>query len=129
VELLGGYLLLLADAATSGREPHPDELEAVGLLGRRAAELGVSAGSVRMPARSVMRLPLVFMANLRVSSYIQRSHRPHISVLESNGIVTTKPKRVTATALHVKLDDRLVAQGAAPNGALVERHQWRDLSL
>jgi sugar diacid utilization regulator len=45
VELLGDYLTLLADAATSGREPHPSELEAVGLLGRRAAELGVSAGT------------------------------------------------------------------------------------
>ena len=45
VELLGDYLPLLADAATSGRRPHPAELDAVGLLGRRAAELGVSAGS------------------------------------------------------------------------------------
>jgi hypothetical protein len=45
VELLGDYLLLLADAATSGRKPHPAELDAVGLLGRRAAELGVSAGT------------------------------------------------------------------------------------
>jgi sugar diacid utilization regulator len=45
VELLGDYLRLLADAATSGREPHPSDLEAVGLLGRRAAELGVSAGT------------------------------------------------------------------------------------
>jgi hypothetical protein len=45
VELLGDYLPLLADAATSGREPLPFELEAVGQLGRRAAELGVSAGT------------------------------------------------------------------------------------
>ncbi len=45
VELLGDYLPLLADAATTGRKPHPSELAAVGLLGRRAAELGVSAGS------------------------------------------------------------------------------------
>ena len=45
VELLGDYLTLLADAATSGRKPDPAELDAVGLLGRRAAELGVSAGS------------------------------------------------------------------------------------
>jgi hypothetical protein len=45
VELLGDYLLLLADAATSGGEPHPAEIEAVGLLGRRAAELGVPAGT------------------------------------------------------------------------------------
>jgi sugar diacid utilization regulator len=46
VELLGDYLTLLADAATTGRTPHPSELDAVDLLGRRAAELGVSAGSV-----------------------------------------------------------------------------------
>ncbi|MBW0101793.1 CdaR family transcriptional regulator [Pseudonocardia sp. KRD291] len=45
VELLGDYLTLLADAAVTGRKPHASELDAVGLLGRRAAELGVSAGS------------------------------------------------------------------------------------
>lgn len=45
VELLGDYLSLLADAATTGRRPRTRELEAVGLLGRRAAELGVSAGN------------------------------------------------------------------------------------
>lgn len=46
VELLGDYLPLLADAAASGRRPDARELDGVGLLGRRAAELGVSAGSV-----------------------------------------------------------------------------------
>ncbi len=45
IELLGDYLALLADAATTGRKPIPSELDAVGLLGRRAAQLGVSAGS------------------------------------------------------------------------------------
>jgi sugar diacid utilization regulator len=45
VELLGDYLTLLADAATTGRKPDPSEIDAVGLLGCRAAELGVSAGS------------------------------------------------------------------------------------
>jgi hypothetical protein len=45
VELLGDYLVLLADAATTGRKPERSELEAVGQLGRRAAELGVSAGN------------------------------------------------------------------------------------
>jgi sugar diacid utilization regulator len=44
-ELLGDYLPLLADAAISGRKPEPSELVAVGLLGRRAAELGVAAGT------------------------------------------------------------------------------------
>jgi sugar diacid utilization regulator len=46
IELLGDYLPLLADAATSGREPDAVELDAIGFLGRRAAESGVSAGSV-----------------------------------------------------------------------------------
>ena len=46
VELLGDYLKLLADAAIHGRRPHRSELEAVSLLGRRAAELEVSAGRV-----------------------------------------------------------------------------------
>lgn len=45
VELLGDYLSLLADAAATGRKPERAELDAVGLLGRRAAELGVSAGN------------------------------------------------------------------------------------
>ncbi len=45
VELLGDYLSLLAEAATTGRKPQPRELDAVGLLGRRAAEQGVPAGN------------------------------------------------------------------------------------
>jgi sugar diacid utilization regulator len=44
VELLGEYLPLLADAAIHGRRPRRSELDAVGLLGRRAAEQGISAG-------------------------------------------------------------------------------------
>ncbi|MBB4763534.1 PucR family transcriptional regulator [Amorphoplanes digitatis] len=46
VELLGDYLRLLADAATYGRQAERRELDAVALLGRRAAEQGVSAGRV-----------------------------------------------------------------------------------
>src|SRR5688572_19130944 len=41
VELLGDYLPLLADAATYGRQAKRGELDAVGLLGRRAAEQGI----------------------------------------------------------------------------------------
>src|SRR4051794_28489008 len=46
VELLGDYLTLLADAATYGRRAKRRGLDAVGLLGRRAAEQGISAGRV-----------------------------------------------------------------------------------
>lgn len=43
-ELLGDYLPMLAEAATSGALPGRDELAAVRQLGRRAAAMGVSAG-------------------------------------------------------------------------------------
>ncbi len=56
VEFLGDYLTLLADAASTGRKPHPSELDDVGRLGRRAAELGVSAGSVVQLYLSAARL-------------------------------------------------------------------------
>ncbi|GEL25089.1 hypothetical protein PSU4_40430 [Pseudonocardia sulfidoxydans NBRC 16205] len=45
VELLGGFLPLLVEAATTGRRPDKIELDAVAVNGRRAAELGVSAGN------------------------------------------------------------------------------------
>jgi len=44
VELLGGYLTLLADAAINGRRAERPELERVRELGRQAAETGVPAG-------------------------------------------------------------------------------------
>ena len=43
VELLGEYLVILADAAVSGRRPQERELAAVRRLGRLAAEQGVDA--------------------------------------------------------------------------------------
>jgi sugar diacid utilization regulator len=46
VELLGRYLSLLADAAMNGHRPERGELDAVGVLGRQAAEQGISAGRV-----------------------------------------------------------------------------------
>jgi sugar diacid utilization regulator len=42
-ELLGEYLIILADAALTGRRPEQRELSAVRRLGRRAAEQGVDA--------------------------------------------------------------------------------------
>ena len=46
VDLLGDYLTMLADAAVRGHPPNRRDLEAVELLGRRAAEQGISAGRV-----------------------------------------------------------------------------------
>jgi sugar diacid utilization regulator len=46
VDLLGDYLPMLAEAAVNGRRPRGPELEAIGALGIRAAEQGVSAGAL-----------------------------------------------------------------------------------
>jgi DNA-binding PucR family transcriptional regulator len=46
VTLLGDYLPLLAEAAVTGRRPRRVELDAIGRLGRQAAEQGISAGRV-----------------------------------------------------------------------------------
>ncbi|MFU8873994.1 PucR family transcriptional regulator [Micromonospora sp. SL4-19] len=57
VDLLGDYLWLLAEAAVTGRRPRRGELDAVGVLGRRAAEQGVSAGrAVRLYLSAARRL-------------------------------------------------------------------------
>jgi sugar diacid utilization regulator len=46
VELLGEYLTMLAAATVSGKRPQARELDAVGLIGRRAAEDGIPSGRV-----------------------------------------------------------------------------------
>lgn len=43
-ELLGGFLTLLAEAATSGRRPRDADLAQVATMGRQAADQGVAAG-------------------------------------------------------------------------------------
>ncbi len=43
-DLLGDYLPMLAEAATSGRFPGRDQLESVRVQGRRASEQGISVG-------------------------------------------------------------------------------------
>lgn len=57
VDLLGDYLTLLVEAAVTGRRPGRADLDAVGALGRRAAEQGVSAGrAVRLYLSAARRL-------------------------------------------------------------------------
>ena len=45
-ELLGDYLSMLAAATVAGRRPHPRELDAIGALGRQAAQDGVPSSSI-----------------------------------------------------------------------------------
>jgi len=64
VELLGEYLPMLAAATISGKRPQQHDLDAVGLLGRRAAEQSIPAGRMvdlylSAAWRSWRHLPLV----------------------------------------------------------------------
>jgi sugar diacid utilization regulator len=130
VELLGDYLLLLADAATSGREPHPAELEAVGLLGRRAAELGVPAGTAVQLYLSAARrlwqqLPMVIRA--RDNQAVRNAAAAVLAVVD--GAVAslvegyTEARRQMArweeTLRHEFIEDLL--RGDADVGRLAER--------
>ncbi|WP_448608318.1 PucR family transcriptional regulator [Geodermatophilus sp. URMC 60] len=96
VELLGGYLPMLADAAINGRRPDPWELDAVRELGRRAAARGVGArGAVDLYLSASWRL-------WRQLPVVVRSSDPE------------KVRRAAEAVLRV-LDDAI--------GVLVDGHQ------
>ncbi len=130
VELLGDYLLLLADAATSGREPHPAELEAVGLLGRRAAELGVSAGTAVQLYLSAARrlwqqLPMVIRSRDNQAVRAAAAAVLHVvdgavaSLVEGYTEARRQMARWEETLRHEFIEDLL--RGDADVGRLVER--------
>jgi sugar diacid utilization regulator len=96
VELLGGYLPMLADAAIDGRRPDSWELDAVRELGRRAAAQGVGArGAVDLYLSASWRL-------WRQLPVVARSSDPE------------KVRRAAEAVLRV-LDDAI--------GVLVDGHQ------
>jgi sugar diacid utilization regulator len=130
VELLGGYLLLLADAATSGREPHPAELEAVGLLGRRAAELGVPAGTAVQLYLSAARrlwqqLPMVIRARDNQAVRAAAAAVLHVvdgavaSLVDGYTEARRQMARWEETLRHEFIEDLL--RGDADVGRLAER--------
>lgn len=130
VELLGDYLRLLSDAATFGRVPHPSELEAVGRRGRRAAELGVSAGTAVQLYLSAARrlwqqLPMVVRARdnnaVRVAaSAVLRVVDDAVAHL-ADGYAEARRQMVRweETMRHQFIEDLL--RGDADVGRLVER--------
>jgi sugar diacid utilization regulator len=130
VELLGDYLLLLADAATSGRVPHPSELEAVGLHGRRAAELGVSAGTAVQLYLSAARrlwqqLPMVVRARdnhavrAAAAAVLRVVDDAVASLAEGYTEARRQMTRWEETLRHEFIEDLL--RGDADVGRLVER--------
>jgi sugar diacid utilization regulator len=130
VELLGDYLTLLADAAISGRKPHPSELDAVGLLGRRAAELGVSAGSAVQLYLSAARrlwgeLPMVIRA--RDSKAVRAAAEAVLHVVDA-AVASMADGYTEARRQMVRWEETLrrefiedLLRGDADVGRLVER--------
>jgi sugar diacid utilization regulator len=129
VELLGDYLSLLADAATTGRKPECAELEAVGLLGRRAAELGISAGNaVQLYLSAAWRLwrelPAVrskdaASVGVAAEAVLRAVDRAVASLAEGYTAARRDMVRREETLRRELIEDLL--RGDADVGALVER--------
>ena len=138
VGLLGDYLPLLADAAVTGRRPKRSELDAVGLLGRRAAEQGISAGRVVQLYLSAARrlwqdLPMVVRS--RNPEVVREAAAAVLHVVD-NAVATLAEGYAVARrdlvrreeALRRELIDDLL-RGDSDLGALVERSEPFGLDL
>ncbi|WP_445189163.1 PucR family transcriptional regulator [Pseudonocardia sp. Cha107L01] len=130
VELLGDYLSLLADAATTGRKPLALELDAVELLGRRAAELGVSAGNaVQLYLSAAWRLwrelPTVVrskdseVVRNAAEAVLRAVDRAVASLAEGYTAARRDMMRHEETTRHELIEDLL--RGDADIGGLAER--------
>jgi sugar diacid utilization regulator len=136
--LLGDYLPLLADAAVSGRRPKRAELDAVGRLGRQAAEQGISAGRVVKLYLSAARrlwqdLPMVVRS--RDSEVVRAAAAAVLHVVDeavatlADGYALARRDLVRREeALRRELIDDLL-RGDSDLGALVERSEPFGLDL
>jgi sugar diacid utilization regulator len=138
VELLGDYLPLLADAAVSGRRPRRAELDAVGRLGRRAAEQGISARRVVQFYLSAARrlwqdLPAV--AGPRDEEAVRAASAAVLQVIDE-AVATLAEAYTVARRELVRREETLrrdliddLLRGDSDLGALVERAQPFGLEL
>jgi sugar diacid utilization regulator len=138
VELLGDYLPLLADAATHGRRAKRHELDAVGLLGRRAAEQGISAGRVVQLYLSAARrlwqdLPVVVRSRDReavraaATAVLQVVDDAVATLAEGYAVARRDLVRREESLRRELIDDLL--RGDSDLGALVERAEPFGLDL
>jgi sugar diacid utilization regulator len=138
VELLGDYLPLLADAAVTGRRPKRAELEAVGQLGRRAAEQGISAGrAVQLYLSAARRLwqdlPMVVRSRDRDAVRAAAAAVLHViddavaTLAEGYAVARRDLVRREETQRRELIDDLL--RGDSDLGALVERAEPFGLDL
>jgi sugar diacid utilization regulator len=138
VELLGEYLQLLADAAVHGRRAKRGELDAVGLLGRRAAEEGVSAGRVVQLYLSAARrlwqdLPTVVLSRDReavrgaATAVLQVVDDAVATLAEGYAVARRDLVRREESLRREVIDDLL--RGDSDLGTLVERAEPFGLDL
>jgi sugar diacid utilization regulator len=138
VELLGDYLPLLADAATYGRQAKRGELDAVGLLGRRAAEQGISAGRVVQLYLSAARrlwqdLPMVVRSRDReavraaATAVLQVVDKAVATLAEGYAVARRDLVRREETLRRELIDDLL--RGDSDLSTLVERAEPFGLDL
>ncbi|MPZ83610.1 MAG: PucR family transcriptional regulator [Actinophytocola sp.] len=137
-EFLGDYLLLLAEAATHGRRPRRAELEAVGVLGRRAADSGVSAGQAVSLYLSAARqvwgeLPMVVRA--RDSAAVRAAADAVLQVID-DAVAVFADGHAQAVRERVRREEMLrreliedLLRGDAHLGELVERAEPFGLDL
>ncbi|MEV0567798.1 helix-turn-helix domain-containing protein [Dactylosporangium sp. NPDC050588] len=138
VLLLGDYLPMLADAAVSGRRPRRAELDAVALLGRQAAEQGISAGRVVQLYLSAARrlwqdLPMVVRS--RDSEVVRAAAAAVLHVIDdavatlAEGYAVARRDLVRREeALRRELVDDLL-RGDSDLGSVVERAEPFGLDL
>ncbi|BCB83801.1 hypothetical protein Psuf_011140 [Phytohabitans suffuscus] len=138
VALLGNYLPLLADAAVTGRRPKRAELDAVGQLGRQAAQQGISAGRVVQLYLSAARrlwqdLPMVVRA--RDTEAVRAATAAVLQVIDdavatlAEGYALARRDLVRREeALRRELIDDLL-RGDSDLGGLVERAEPFGLDL
>jgi sugar diacid utilization regulator len=130
VELLGGFLSMLIEAATTGRRPDKTELDAVGLNGRRAAELGVSAGNaVQLYLSAAWRLWRELPSVVRfvdsattatAAEAVMRAVDPAVASLAEGYTAARRDMMRSEETLRRELIEDLL-RGDADIGALVER--------
>lgn len=137
-ELLGDYLLLLAEAAKYGRDATRQELEAVTLLGRRAAESGVSAGrgvSLYLSAARRVWLELPAVIRSRDSAAVRAAAGAVLHVVEAavaafaegHAVAVREMVRREEAQRRELVEDLL--RGDAHLGELVERAEPFGLDL
>jgi sugar diacid utilization regulator len=138
VELLGGYLPLLAAAAIKGRRAKCGELEVVRALGQRAAEQGISAGRVVQLYLSAARrlwqdLPMVVLSRDReavraaATAVLQVFDDAVATLAEGYAAARRDLVRREETLRRELIDDLL--RGDSDLGTLVERAEPFGLDL